>query len=364
VLNAPGGSYGFQYEDGHILDEFGAGTGYPLLRRYVYGPNGDEPLVWYEGSGTNDRRYLVADERGSIVAVTDGTGAASALNSYDEYGIPGAGNVGRFQYTGQAWLAELGMYSYKARIYSPTMGRFLQPDPIGPAAGPNWYNYVNSDPVNNIDPSGLMLQWVGAGMDNPDGSWTMSYGWKDDGYTLDEFLNLQTAFGQTAPDFRAYANTSYPNGGGDGQATPREKSERGNNSRSPCTKLGDISASVDVGIFVGYGVGFSIGINWDLDAGVFSAFRSARSGKGIGLTAGLGINYSNSAISAGYSRTRNSSASVIGGYSMSAPSEGGPVSLSKGVISIGPKVGFEDSSTQNLTKVMDLNQRGEMLCRP
>ena len=33
--------------------------------------------------------------------------------SYDEYGIPASTNWGRFQYTGQAWLAELGMYYYK-----------------------------------------------------------------------------------------------------------------------------------------------------------------------------------------------------------------------------------------------------------
>jgi len=54
-----------------------------------------------------------------------------ADNTYDEYGIPGAANTGRFQYNGQAWLPELGMYHYKARIYSPTLGRFLQIDPIG-----------------------------------------------------------------------------------------------------------------------------------------------------------------------------------------------------------------------------------------
>jgi len=39
--------------------------------------------------------------------------------------------IGRFQYTGQAWLEDLGVYHYKARIYSPTLGRFLQTDPIG-----------------------------------------------------------------------------------------------------------------------------------------------------------------------------------------------------------------------------------------
>ncbi len=78
-----------------------------------------------------------------------------ATNSYDDYGIPAATNMGRFGYTGQAWLAELGMSYYKARIYSPTLGRFLQTDPIGYADGLNWYNYVGSDPVNGRDPSGL-----------------------------------------------------------------------------------------------------------------------------------------------------------------------------------------------------------------
>ena len=129
--------------------------GASIARRYVFGPGIDEPLVWYEGAGTSDRRYLHADERGSIVAVSDGAGAALAINAYDDYGIPSANNLGRFQYTGQAWVPELGMYYYKARMYSPTLGRFLQPDPIGYGDGLNWYDYVGGDPVNFVDPFGL-----------------------------------------------------------------------------------------------------------------------------------------------------------------------------------------------------------------
>jgi RHS repeat-associated protein len=33
----------------------------------------------------------------------------------------------------------LGLYYYKARIYSPTLGRFLQTDPVGYKNDLNWY---------------------------------------------------------------------------------------------------------------------------------------------------------------------------------------------------------------------------------
>jgi RHS repeat-associated protein len=86
--------------------------------------------------------------------VTNASGAVTNVNRYDEYGVPAATNVGRFQYTGQAWVPELQMYYYKARIYAPTLGRFMQTDPTGYDDGPNWYDYVGGDPVNGVDPDG------------------------------------------------------------------------------------------------------------------------------------------------------------------------------------------------------------------
>ena len=75
-----------------------------------------------------------ADERGSIVAVTNGAGAASGtgfgINTYDEYGAPGPSNL----------------------------GRFLLTDPIGFGGGMNLYAYVGNDPVMTMEPN-----FVGSG---------------------------------------------------------------------------------------------------------------------------------------------------------------------------------------------------------
>ena len=142
-------------------------SGSTVLRRYVQGADADEPVIWYEGSGFSDRRWLHADNQGSIIAYSDGTGTGQAIYGYGPYGEPNIWSGSRYRYTGQIEIPEAALYYYKARVYDPTFGRFLQTDPIGYASDVNGYAYVGNDPFNESDPSGT-TGLDGGGMKCPD----------------------------------------------------------------------------------------------------------------------------------------------------------------------------------------------------
>lgn len=94
------------------------------------------------------------------------SGQIAEQYTYDIFGVPttkdGSGNLlssasTPFLFTGREWDSETGLYHYRARAYSPTLGRFLQADPIDFDGGDaNIYRYCANSPINLNDPFGLM----------------------------------------------------------------------------------------------------------------------------------------------------------------------------------------------------------------
>jgi RHS repeat-associated protein len=108
-----------------------------------------------------ERYYYVHDGLGSVRQLVDSAGQIEARYAYDHFGVPLAGDgvPNPWQFTGEAWDAEVELLYLRARYYQPETGRFITEDPwAGDVWRPgtlNTYVYVGNNPVNYTDPSGL-----------------------------------------------------------------------------------------------------------------------------------------------------------------------------------------------------------------
>ncbi|MFG0262106.1 MAG: RHS repeat-associated core domain-containing protein [Novipirellula sp. JB048] len=117
--------------------------------RYVYASYIDEPVM-RAGSTSTARLYYHRNQQYSVTALTDTTGSIVERYAYDAYGkltvtdgagtsVSGSAYGNRYTYTGREWDGELGLYHYRARMYSPDSGRFVSRDPIGYEGGISLY---------------------------------------------------------------------------------------------------------------------------------------------------------------------------------------------------------------------------------
>ena len=88
--------------------------------------------------------------------------------SYYAYGLPVQGSEVKdpdpYLYSGKEFysLKGVNLYDFNARTYAPDIARFMQPDPLATENhGVSPYIYCNSDPINFIDPTGLVRYYVG-----------------------------------------------------------------------------------------------------------------------------------------------------------------------------------------------------------
>jgi len=64
----------------------------------------------------------------------------------------------RLMFPGQFWdITEGRVYYNYFRDYVPSMGRYLEPDPLGLGGGPNRYSYARNNPIVSVDPFGLIV---------------------------------------------------------------------------------------------------------------------------------------------------------------------------------------------------------------
>ena len=111
-----------------------------------------------------DHHYFTYDGHGSTRALLDITATILQLYSFDAYGNAIDFNpteaLTEYLYSGEQFDSKIGQQYLRARYYDPATGRFNSLDSFfGNLDDPqslHKYLYTHADPVNGIDPSGMM----------------------------------------------------------------------------------------------------------------------------------------------------------------------------------------------------------------
>lgn len=142
---------------GHLIAEHDGATG-DVVREYVW--LDDIPVAMIDSSsGTAQTYFIHTGQIEEPLVVTDAS-KAKVWDGYVEpygqaqvFGTPSAGLDLRLP--GQWEQAETGgLFQNWHREYDPSLGRYIEADPLGIGAGQNVYAYVGGRPLEYTDPTG------------------------------------------------------------------------------------------------------------------------------------------------------------------------------------------------------------------
>ena len=109
---------------------------------------------------TGDIYFYLNNYLGTPVLMTDDSGTVVWEAAYKPFGEaevnPQATVVNNFRFPGQYYDQETGFHYNYHRYYDPGTGRYLRADPIGVEGGLNQFEYAENNPINSIDPLGLI----------------------------------------------------------------------------------------------------------------------------------------------------------------------------------------------------------------
>lgn len=130
-----------------------------IKRRYVYASKVNIPDYYIE-AGSNYK--IFSDHLGSLrMIVNETSGAVVCTQDNDEFGrvtLATSPGCSIFGFAGGLYDADTGLVRFGVRDYDPETGRWTSKDPIlFDGRDTNLYGYVQSDPVNWVDPTGEVL---------------------------------------------------------------------------------------------------------------------------------------------------------------------------------------------------------------
>ena len=133
---------------------------YAVVKRYAYGHD----LISQTDASTGAAYYYGYDGTGSTRLLTDDSGAVAATYDYDAFGtlVYSSGSIpNSYLFHGEQYDADLEQYYLRARYMSPQIGRFWTMDEFeGDSNDPrslHKYLFVENNPANGTDPSGLFM---------------------------------------------------------------------------------------------------------------------------------------------------------------------------------------------------------------